>query len=126
MRSIFGDTRAMMIIAALLAIAGFLVGYLLKDFAWFSRFGALVVAVGITLLSRASVIREDIRTHVLQAETGLSHLNPEHYEQIGEPTPRWVREDQQTRAAVGVWGPLVSFAGTFIWAFGDLLNRLIS
>lgn len=115
----------MVAVAILLSLGGLLIGYVCKDFTWFARFGALVVAIGITLLSRASLIRQDIMTHVLQSETGLSHLNPEHYKQIGEPVPDWVHEDRQTRAAVGVWGPLVSFIGTLIWGFGDLLNRLL-
>jgi hypothetical protein len=107
----------MVAVAILLSLGGLLIGYVCKDFTWFARFGAL--------LSRASLIRQDIMTHVLQSETGLSHLNPEHYKQIGEPVPDWVHEDHQTRAAVGVWGPLVSFIGTLIWGFGDLLNRLL-
>jgi hypothetical protein len=68
----------MLTLAMLLALVGLLLGYMLKDFTWFARFGALVVAVGITLLARASVIHEDIIAHVLEVETGLSHLNPEH------------------------------------------------
>jgi hypothetical protein len=116
----------MLTIAILLALGGLLLRYVLKDFSWFARFGALVVAAGITLLSRASVIREDIIAHVFQSETGLSHLNPEHYKQMGRPIPEWVHEDLRTRAAVGVWGPLLSFFGTLIWGFGDLLNRLLT
>jgi hypothetical protein len=125
MQKLFRNTHAMVAIAILLSLAGLLIGYVCQDFTWFARFGALVVAIGITLLSRASLIRQDIMTHVLQSETGLSHLDPEHYKQIGEPVPDWVHEDRRTRAAVGVWGPLVSFIGTLIWGFGDLLNRLL-
>lgn len=126
MRTFFGDTRAMLTLAILLALSGLLVGYLLMDFSWFARFGALVVTVGITLLSRASVIREDVIAHVIQSNTGLSQLNPDHYKMIGDPTPEWVHEDLRTRTAIGVWGPLVTFIGTLIWGFGDLLNRLLS
>jgi hypothetical protein len=126
MRNLFADTRLMLIIAILLALAGLLIGFVLKDFTWFARFGALVVATGITLLSRASVIGEDIKTHIAQDETGLSHLDPEHYKQTGKPIPEWVQEDRRTRKAVGVWGPLVSFIGTLIWAFGDLLNWVVT
>lgn len=125
MRSIFGDTRIMLLITGVLIMGGLFLGYILMDFTWFARFGALIVAVGITLLSRASVIREDIMAHVLETETGLSHLNPEHYRQIGSPIPEWVQVDRRTRRAVGLWGPLVSFTGTLIWGFGDLLNVLL-
>jgi hypothetical protein len=68
-------------------VAGLLSGYILRDFTWFARCGALIVAVGITLLSRASMIREDIMTHIISDETGLSHLDPEHYKRIDDPIP---------------------------------------
>lgn len=125
MRTFFGNTQAMLILASLLVFGGLTLGYALKDFTWFARFGALVVAAGITLLSRASIVREDIIAHVLQDNTGLSHLDPQHYTKIGQPMPEWVHADQRTRMAVGVWGPLVSFVGTLIWGFGDLLNKLV-
>jgi hypothetical protein len=125
MRNFFGDTRVMLTIATLLALGGLLLGYLLDDFTWFARFGALVVTVGITLLSRASIIREDVRVHSTEVDTGLSHLNPEHYKQIGKSIPDWVYTDLQTRTAVGVWGPFVTFIGTLIWGFGDLLNMFL-
>jgi hypothetical protein len=92
----------MLAIAILLSVAGLLSGYILRDFTWFARCGALIVAVGITLLSRASMIREDIMTHIITDETGLSHLDPEHYKRIGDPIPDWVLLDLRTRAAVGV------------------------
>jgi hypothetical protein len=126
MRTLFTNTWAMLAIAILVSVAGLLSGYLLRDFTWFARCGALVVAVGITLLSRASMIREDIMPHIINDETGLSHLDPEHYKQIGEPIPAWVLLDLRTRAAEGVWGPLLTFIGTLIWGFGDLLNRLLT
>jgi hypothetical protein len=126
MRALFASTRAMLAIAILLSVAGLLSGYILRDFTWFARCGALIVAVGVTLLSRASVIREDIRTHIITDETGLSHLDPEHYKRLGDPIPDWVLLDLRTRAAVGVWGPLVTFIGTLIWGFGDLLNKLLT
>ena len=116
----------MLAIAILFSVAGLLSGYILRDFTWFARCGALVVAVGITLLSRASVLREDIRPHIINNETGLSHLDPEHYKRIGESTPDWVLLDSRTRAAEGVWGPLLTFIGTLIWGFGDLLNKLLT
>jgi hypothetical protein len=123
MRAFFGNTLTMLIVATMLLSIGLALGIWLRDFTWFARFGSLVVAIGITLLSRASVIQEDIISHALQIETGLSHLDTAHYEQIGSAVPEWVHEDRRTRAAVGIWGPLVSFIGTLVWGFGDLLNR---
>lgn len=114
----------MVTLAAVFGLIGLAIGYEFRDFTWFSRFGALVVAVGIALISRASVIGSDIKFHVITADTGLSHLDPEHYRRLGEPIPDWVIEDMKSRQAVGTLGPIVSLAGTVIWGFGDLLNKL--
>jgi hypothetical protein len=59
MQKLFRNTHAMVAIAILLSLAGLLIGYVCQDFTWFARFGALVVAIGITLLSRASLIRQE-------------------------------------------------------------------
>lgn len=126
MHTFFANTRLMLTLAILITLAGLLLSYVRRDFTWLARTGALVVTVGITLLSRASVIHEDIQTHVLITETGLSNLNPAHYKEMGEPVPEWVYRDLRTRAAVGVWGPFVTFVGTLIWGFGDLLNKLFT
>jgi len=111
--------------AILVACVGFCLGLLVRDFMCFARSGALVVAIGLFLLSRASIVGVDIKTHVISDETGKSYLDPEHWKIIGKEMPDWVTEDLQSRRAVGVFGPWVSFAGTLIWGFGDLLNQLI-
>lgn len=86
----------MVAIAVSICVIGLVVGYTLHDFLWFSRFGALIVAVGVALLSRASVIGMDIKFDIVTAETGLSHLNPEHYRSLGQPIPDWVVEDAKS------------------------------
>ena len=113
-----------MAFAAIFAVVGLLLGYFVRDFTWFARSGALVVAVGLVLLSRAGVIGNDILVHVGSAQTSVSFLDPEHYRRLGEPVPEYVLEDLRTRAAVGFWGPLISGLGTVIWGFGDLLNKV--
>jgi len=67
-----------------------------RNFQWLSRFGALIICMGIIVLARPSISGNDIKFHVLTAETGLSHLDRKHYEQIGEPVPEWVIEDERS------------------------------
>lgn len=124
MGRILENTAAMLVAAIGIMSVGLFAGIFTHNFIWFARSGALVQVIGIALLSRASLIGIDIRPHSISSETGLSHLDPIHYEQVEEPVPDWVKTDSRTRAAVGTWGPLVSFIGTLIWAFGDLLDRL--
>ena len=123
MRSLIANNTFMIVLAICLMLVGAYVGYTHKDFMWFARFGALVVAVGLALLSRSSVIGIDVKMHVTMAETGLSHLDPDHYRKLGEPVPAYVSEDQKMRFAVGVLGPIISLLGTVVWGFGDLLNK---
>jgi hypothetical protein len=108
--------------AMLVAVGGLLISLWKHDFTWFARSGSILVAFGLALFSRASVIGEDIKLEVVMEETGLSHLKKEHWNQVGEPVPEWVKEDWETRRAVGTLGPLVSGLGTLIWGFGDLIN----
>ena len=72
-----------------------------RNFQWLSRFGALIICTGIIVLARPSITGNDIKIHILTAETGLSHLDREHYKQTGEPVPEWVIEDERSRRAVG-------------------------
>ena len=94
-----------------------------RNFQWLSRFGALIICTGIIVLARPSISENDIKEHVLKAETGLSHLNREHYKQIGEPIPDWVIEDERSRIAVGWLGPLLCLIGTGTNGFAELLNK---
>lgn len=112
----------MVTLAAVAAMVGLCIGLATHNSMAFARSGAVVVAIGLVLFSRASVIGKDIRFPIITAETGLSHLDPEHYRMVGESVPEWVNEDRKSRAAVGTWGPIVSAIGTLIWGFGDLLH----
>jgi hypothetical protein len=94
-----------------------------RNFQWLSRFGSLITCTGIIILVRPSISGTDIKSHILMAETKLSHLNREHYKQIGEPVPEWVIEDERSRIAVGWLGPLICLVGTGTNGFADLLNK---
>lgn len=93
------------------------------NFQWLSRFGALIICTGIIVLARPSISGNDIKEHVIKYETGLSHLDREHYKQIGESVPEWVIEDERSRIAVGWLGPLLCLIGTGTNGFADLLNN---
>ncbi len=124
MRSVIANNGLMVALAGVIIIVGLIAGFCVQDFVWFARSGSLVVAVGLTLISRASIIGKDVKLDVITADTGLSYLDPEHWKRLGQLPPDYVIEDWKTRAAVGKWGPIVSFAGTLIWGFGDLLNKV--
>ena len=95
-----------------------------QNFQWLSRFGALIICTGILILARPSILRQDIKFDVIMAETGLSHLDRNHYEKLREQVPDWVVEDEQSRTAVGWLGPLLCVIGTGTNGFADLLNKL--
>jgi len=116
----------MVLLASLFIIIGLVLASSFRDFMWFARFGSLVVGVGVVLISRPTIIGKDIKNDVIMAETGRSCLDPEHYAKLGQPVPDWLTEDLKSRRAVGIWGPIVTFTGTVVWGFGDLLNKVFS
>lgn len=110
-------------ISAVLFAIGVWLSFENRNFQWLSRFGALIICMGIIILARPSISGNDIKFHVIKAETGLSDLDRKHYEQIGEPVPEWVIEDERSRIAVGWLGPLLCLIGTGTNGFADLLNN---
>lgn len=120
---ILGNNFVLGSAAALLIAIGLTVSVTACNFQWLSRFGALVICLGIIALARPSIVRSEIKVPVVMAETGLTSVDPKHYEKVGEPIPSWVAEDAKSRFAVGVLGPLLCLVGTGVNGFGDLLNR---
>jgi hypothetical protein len=108
-------------LAFVFLIAGIAISIICKDFQWLSRFGALVICVGVITLARPSIVGEDIKIHVIAKETGFSYLDPEHWKILGEPMPEYVKQDLRSRTAVGWLGPLMCFIGTVTNGFGDLI-----
>lgn len=115
------------LVLTLLSVILFAVGISLsmhyRNFQWLSRFGALVICIGIIVLARPSISGNDIRLNIKTAETGLSQLDREHYKRINAPVPKWVVEDEYSRTAVGWLGPLLCLIGTGTNGFADLLNK---
>jgi len=123
MRKLIANTTIMVFAAVALIIIGAVVGFRAQDFSWFARFGSLVTCIGIIVISRPSITRKDILVPiVMDAQSGLTQRDPEYYLSRHEPVPDWVWQDVLSRRAVGVYGPIVTLAGTAIWGFGDLLN----
>ena len=126
MRKLFSSIPLMTIVAALFAVGGFAQSIYLKDFIWFSRSGSIVVGLGIVLLARTSIVKEDLLLNIKSSETPFNLNSPQYFEALGEPVPDYVKNDLASRSAVGVVGPIISFIGTIIWGYGDLLNHLIT
>jgi hypothetical protein len=111
-------------VAIVLLAAGAWLNVLHHNFQWLSRFGALVTCAGVITLARPSILREDIKGHIIKADTGLSHLDPAHWKKLGKPLPDYVREDIRSRIAVGWLGPLMCLLGTATNGFAELLNKV--
>ncbi|WGT65756.1 hypothetical protein [Variovorax paradoxus] len=101
---------------------GFVLSLPLRNFDWLSRFGALVICWGILLLARPSLTGKEIGQHIGAHDSDLSLFDPQYYVLKGEAVPEWVADNSISRNAVGVYGPIVCFLGTFINGFGNLLN----
>jgi hypothetical protein len=110
-------------VALILFAIGFGLSLHYQNFQWLSRFGALIICIGIIILARPSISGNDIKAHIYMQETGLSHLDRAHYTKTGEDLPNWVVEDERSRTAVGWLGPLLCLIGTGTNGFADLLNK---
>ena len=122
MKSLLTSNRSLLFLSGASLFLGVALSLWFRNFDWLSRFGALLICWGILLLARPSIIGKDIKLHVVKAETGLSQLDPAHYQAQGEDLPDWVVEDIASRNAVGVYGPVVCFVGTLVNGFASLLN----
>jgi hypothetical protein len=123
LKRLLTNNVALTLASAILFAVGIGLSIEYRNFQWLSRFGALIICTGIIVLARPSIFGKDIKSHVVMAETGRSHLDREHYKKIGEPLPDWVIEDERSRTAVGWLGPLLCLIGTGTNGFAELLNK---
>ena len=123
MRRFVASSRAMLAVAVMSVAVGVAGSAVARDCTWLARSGAIVVAVGIALVSRFGVQGRDPR-QTIGMDFGLTSLDPEYYRKAGEPIPEWLAVELRDRQAVGVLGPLVSLVGTVFWGFADLLNPM--
>lgn len=124
MRKLIANNMFMLFLSIAVALGGFTIGWLRHDFTAFARAGALLVGFGIIVLSRTFITRTEFHPFIGGAETGLNVYEREHWQKIGKPIHPTVFEQEHNRFALGLLGPSLSFAGTVIWAFGDLLNKV--
>lgn len=126
MKKLFISNNALIMTAVVLVLYGFSHGFIVKDFIWFARSGSLVVAIGILLLSRTFLSGEDLLLFIGDEETLENKNHPEYYKKRQLEIPEYIKNDQDSRKSIGIYGPVISAVGTIIWGYGDLLNNLIS
>ena len=124
MRKLLANNMFMLLLSIALALGDFVIGWLRHDFTAFARAGALLVGFGIIVLSRTFISHTELHPFIGGGETGLNVYEREHREKIGQPIHPTVFEQERNNFALGLLGPALSFAGTVIWAFGDLLNKV--
>ncbi len=125
MRSILSNHKLMTFAAIVIAIAGIVQSIIYKDFIWFLRSGSIIVGIGIVLLARTYLVKKDLLLDITSSETPYNVNSPEHFKALNQSVPDYVKNDLASRAAIGLYGPCISFIGTIIWGYGDLLNILI-
>ncbi len=126
MKNLLSSIPFMTAMAILVAALGVVQSIYLKDFIWFGRSGSLIVGIGIILLARTSIVNKDLLLNIKSSETPFNLNSPEHFHALNQPVPDYVKNDLASRRATGVVGPIISFIGTVIWGYGDLLNHFIT
>ena len=124
-KKILADNRVMVCLAIAIFLIGLLVSLATCNFEWLSRFGALMICIGVIIMARPTISGQEILFEVEDEKTGLSLNDPMYYEAMGEPVPPEVLDSNKSRAALGWIGPIVVFLGTAINGFGDLLNLVV-
>ena len=125
MRNLFSNHKFMITASIIIVIINILLSFIYKDFIWFQRCGSIIVGIGIILLARTYIVKRDLLLDITSSETNYNKNSPEHFKELNQPVPKYVKEDLSSRAAIGFYGPCISFIGTIIWGYGDLLNNLI-
>lgn len=124
-KKIITNNRTMALISILCALAGIAQSIVFSDFSWFQRSGCLLVCIGILLLVRPSLVNQSLLVAIKKIDSPFDSNDPKHYQYLGEEVPSVVIEDEANRKAVNKYGPFITFAGTLIWGYGDLVNRIL-
>jgi hypothetical protein len=122
MRRVLTNTSLLLAMAVTSAAVGLAVSIWQQNFECLSRSGSVITFIGILLFNRHVILRKNLLLDV-KMETGLSSLDPKHYQRVGEPVPPAVLADQKSRRAIRL-AICTTFAGTLIWGFGDLFNKI--
>jgi len=118
LKALLTSISFLMIAAVVVVIISIFFSVRCHDWTWFARAGAVVTLIGGVLATRRI-----IRHGVAQLFIGKDIIDGGH----SPPTPEEIeslRQDRLDRVAA-ICSFFVISAGTMIWAFGDLLNRVL-
>lgn len=90
-----------------------------KNFIWLSRSGSLLVSIGIVLISRTFIIKKDLLLNI--GDKNMNMNSPEYFEAEKQQIPDYIKTNEESKKAIGIFGPLISVFGTVIWGYGELL-----
>jgi hypothetical protein len=109
-------------VPCLLVMIGVIMSVCYMDFQWLERVGVLVVCVGIIAIARPNIVGVELMPPVVTADTGEFYHSKKHWEKLGQQIRQNVIEDNRSRFAVGVLGPVLGIVGSVIDGYADLLN----
>lgn len=110
--------------SAIIAISTLYISYILQDWQWFSRSGALIVVLGIYLTSSQIIensrrLRQSYRYAKKEGNFQRDWANSKRDQIL-----RFAREHEEETWVMGKCGFNLLIAGTLIWGFGDLMFLL--
>jgi hypothetical protein len=119
MKALLTNISFLMIAAAVVVIISIFSSVRFHDWTWFGRAGAIVTLIGGVLATRR-IIRHGV-AQLFVEERDI--IDGGHF----APTPEEIESLHQDRLdrVAAVCSFFVISAGTMIWAFGDLLNRVL-
>ncbi|MGD9699447.1 hypothetical protein [Acinetobacter sp.] len=118
MKKILSNTFLMTAIAIIIVTASLIESWSTNEWHWFGRSGAWATMIGVILS-----VRPLIRMGLSKWIQSLSTFDGGNM----DPTPEEIEEDIQIIKDMQSFkrGVYMSIIGTLIWAYGDLLGRLL-
>lgn len=113
----FGSTVFVLLIAVFSILSGICLSFHSSDWTWFSRFGSVITVCGLLLVSSPIF------------DKGIYRSQGQHFKLMScdeSGHPRTTNAESRKSGNKILIGILISFIGTLVWGFGDLLALIIS
>lgn len=117
------STRKALLLSIIVIAGGIWFSLKLMDWSWFSRSGSLIVIIGIFLTS--SQIIENSRRLKMRRSYNDHNFNRDFADDLKKQTLDRSRSLDEDIWESGLRGLYLLVAGTLIWGFGDLIEKLL-
>lgn len=125
MKKLLTNNNILILITFFIILYGIIHSVIAEDFIWFARSGSVLVAIGIFMISRFTLVNEEPLLFIGDEKTYENLNSPDFYNKRDMQIPDYVVKDHENKKSIEIYGPFISLLGTLIWGYGDLLNEIV-